>query len=472
MPAGYGRRVDSGRSLGRVDRPQTGRPAGSYRTADRAPSGTGGTVYPTVLEAYNRDSDYKRWRAGLDYWQGSGKGWSDVETQYLVRSFRDFGTNPSARSVGVTYYPSANSPDASWVVTCRRRGAFILPAPLQHTDLRIETGHPNPAQHRLVLDVSSSLSSAQLEAWDSLIGDQFEDSAKGPEHPHGLLDDPIDTVAYTLVAVDHQAGELLFDLSRPYARVRPNKQIPRAFWRRLSYDRRLPLPWRADGTRHLCSSHRFYCSCPDFSGSATASLQSGPQGSQALFPRPAAGRGELDPWERENTGYLRRWRDLSLRVDERRECKHIHAARWTAGYPFYEPDDYRVGGSGQLFGGSAVGSIRSEEVVRYHQERGLTLDRLAPGLADCAGLLLDAGSTISPDPQAPVQPGRKPVLWTTSREPEAARATADDWWLEIGTATLRVFNPVAQRFVETTSVGGLPVPVIEKVAALGFAAIS
>lgn len=472
MPGGYGRRVDAGRSLGRVDKPLKPQSAGSYRTADRAPDGAGGTVYPTVLEAYNRDSDYKRWRAGFDYWQGSGKGWSDVETQYLVRSFRDFGTAPGARPVGVTYFPSSGSPDASWAVTCRRRGAFILPGALQHTDLRIEALHPSPGQHRLILDVSSRLSSEQLKAWDSLIGDQFEDSATGPDYPHGLLNDPIDTVAYTLVSVDHQEGALLFDLSRPYVRVRPNAEVPRAFWRKLSYNRRLPLAWRADGTRHLCSSHRFYCSCPDFSGSATASLQGGPRGGQALFPRPSAGRGQLDPWERENVGYLRRWRDLPLRIDERRECKHIHAARWSAGYPFYEPSDYVTGGDGQLFAGSAAGSVHSAEVAQYHRERGLTLDRLAPGLADCAGLLLDAGSLVSPDPQAPAQPGRKPVLWTTSQEPTPDRAVVDDWWLEIGTATLRVFNPGAQRFVDTTTVGGESMPVIERVGTLGFAVVS
>jgi hypothetical protein len=108
--------------------------------------------------------------------------------------------------------------------------------------------------------------------------------------------------------------------------------------------------------------------------------------------------------------------------------------------------------------------------MRYHQQRGLTLDKLAPALADAVGILLDAGDTVSLDEAAPAQPGRRPVFWTTEREPAPHRAVADDWWLQIGTATLRVFNPAAQRFVETTTAGGQPVPVIQLVGATDLVA--
>jgi len=470
MAGGYGRRVDAGPSVGRVDRPQKPRSPGSYRTADRAPNGTGGTVYPTVIEAYNRDSDYKRWRAGADYWQGSGKGWSDVERFYLVRLFRDLGVSPGPLPVSVTYFPSEKSPDASWVVTCRRRGAVILPQALHQADIVLDTSHPNAERHRLVLDVSQTLNAEQLDAWRLLIGDQFEDSATGTGFPSGLVEEPIDTIAYTLVDVDKSAGKLLFDLSRPFIRSRPNGEVPRAFWRRLPYDRAVPLSWRNNGSRYLCSSHRFYCSCPDFSGYSTASLQGVQSGSQALFPRPAAGRSMSSAWEQKGVGYQRKWRDLSFRVDQRRECKHIHATRWSVGYPFYEPSDYEVGNSERHFTGGAIGPLRNDEVMRYHQQRGLTLDKLAPALADAVGILLDAGDTVSLDEEAPAQPGRRPILWTTEREPAPHRAVADDWWLQIGTAILRVFNPAAQRFVETTTTGGQPVPVVQLVGATDLVA--
>lgn len=470
MAGGYGRRFDSAAGLGRFDRPVKPRTVGSYRSADRRGDGTGGTVYPTILEAYNRDSDYKRWRAGWDYYQGSGKGWSDIERYYLVRSFRDYGSSPGVQLVSASYFPSASSPDGAWVVTCRRRGSIILPQVLRSSEITLDTSHPNPERHRLILDVSATLSSAQVQAWSTFIGDQFEDSATGTGFPSGLIAEPIDTIAYTLVEVDATGRRLLFDLSRPYMRRRPDASNPRAFWQKILYNRTLPLSWQNNGTRYLCSSHRLFCSCPDFSGASVANLSTVSSGSQQLFPRPSAGRGASSGWEAQNTGYARRWRDLPERADQRRECKHIHAARWSISYPFYEPSDYMVGDSEQHFQGGAGGSITSPEVLRYHQLRELTLDRLAGALADSVGVMVDAKDTISPDENAPAQIGRRPVLWTSEREPAALRAVADDWWVQRGTAVLRVFNPGVGRFIETASVDGTSKAVIEQTSASGLIA--
>lgn len=465
MPGGYGRRFDGGGGLGRVDRPVKPRPVGSYRMADRRGDGVGGTVYPSVLEAYNRDSDYKRWRAGWDYYQGSGKSWSDIERFFLVRTFRDLGSQPGVQPVSASYFPSGSSPDGSWVVTCRRRGAIILPQPLHQADMVLDVDHPDPGRHRLVLDVSGTLSSEQVAAWGALVGDQFEDSATGVGFPSGLIAEPIDTIAYTLVEVDATERKLLFDLSRPFMRRRPSRSIPRAYWQRILYNRNLPLSWRNDGSRYLCSSHRFGCSCPDFSGSSLANLNTVSTGSQDLFPRPSAGRDTSGGWEAEEVGYRRRWRDLPERADRRRECKHIHAARWSVGYPFYEPSDYMVGNAEQHFQGGAGGSITSPEILRYHQLRELTQDRLAAVMADALGVLVDARDTVSFEEGALAQSGRRPVLWTGPREPGAARSVADDWWVERGTKTLRVFDPGVGRYVEETLVDGELRPVIEKTTA-------
>lgn len=460
MAGRVGPRLNKGLGLAPVDRPaKTPRTS----TGSRGSEVPGGTYYPSVLEAYNRDSDYKRWRAGLDYWQGSGKSWGDLEKLYLLRSFRDYGARPGPQLVSATYFPSNSSPEGAWTVVCRRRGTVILPQPITLADISLQIDLPQPEQHRLVLDVSGTLSTAQVEAWRSFIGDQFEDSAESAAYPQGLISDPIEVVAYTLVDVDPAEGKLLFDLSRPFVRRRASTEKLRAFWQRATYSRSSPLLWRSDGSRYLCSSHRFFCNCPDFSGGRIADLSALSSGSQQRFPRPGAGRTMDGRWEKEGVGYRTRWRDLPARSDRRRECKHVHAVRWSLEYPFYEPSDYEIGREDRQFQGSSGGSLTSAQVVRYHELRDLTADRLAVALADSAGIAVDSRDTIPESELVPAQPGRPPILWTSQREPEAFRALEDDWWVQRGTGVLRVFDPAVQRFVSSKVVGGLRQPVIEEI---------
>lgn len=464
MASGVGPRLNRGLGLDGVDRPQKPRKPGSYRTKDRGYGDPGGTTYPTVLEAYNRDSDYKRWRAGLDYWQGSGKSWADTEFHYLIRSFRDYGSLPGPQLTTVTYFPSATSPEGAWTVVNRRRGAVVLPQPLRAQDIGIDASHKDPAEHRISLDVSSTLSASQLENWKLWIGNQFEDSATSETLPYGLLEEPIDTVAYTLVEVDVDGGRLLFDLSRPFMRRRPSRSRPRAFWQRILYDGSLPLSWRNDGSRFLCSSHRFYCSCPDFTGSRLADVVNGIGNRQQMFPRPGAGRSIGGRSEAQQVGTRAYWRDLPPRVDQRRECKHIHAVRWSLGYPFYEPSDYEVGRSEQQFLSGRDTSLGEAEVVRYQGRRSVTLDVLIPALAEASGIKVDARNTIPSDEDTPAQQGRDPILWSTINEPAGFRAQVDDWWMPLGSNQLRVFDPTLQRFVESRVVNGQSVPMIEPVS--------
>lgn len=464
-------RVDKLPRMGSVNRPAKSVKAGSYRTGDRGgvQGQTGGTVYPTILEAYNRDSDYKRWRAGWDYWQGAGKSWADLERHFLVRNSRNYGALPGPQLTTVTYFPSGSSPDASWTVVNRRRGAVILPQLLRAENMIFETFRPEAGEHRLILDVSSTLTSVQLREWTAFIGDQFEDSANGTQSPQGLIDEPIDTIAYTLMEVDPDQGRLFFDLSRPYMRRRPNKGKERAFWQKVKYDRRLPLSWRNNGTRYLCSSHRFYCSCPDYSGSRIADFTGETNASQALFPRPGAGRSVDGRWESQAVGYSTRFRSLAARSDQRRECKHIHAVRWSVGYPFYEPSDYQVGDSEDTSfqGISTPESLTSSEVFRYHRRRELTLDRLGHALAESNGIQIDARNTIPADEETPTGE-RPPILWTTDREPAPSRSRRDDWWLARGTNTLRIYDPLAERYVESILVSGALKPFLEEISSLGI----
>lgn len=464
MAGGVGPRLNRGLGLDRVDRPQKPRKPGSYRTKERGHGAPGGTVYPTVLEAYNRDSDYKRWRAGLDYWQGSGKSWADTELHYLIRSFRDYGSLPGPQLTSVTYFPSATSPEGAWTVVNRRRGAIVLPQALRKEDITFDTTFNDPAQHRLVLDVSNTLSSEQLENWELLIGTQFEDSAVATTLPYGLLEEPIDTLSYTLVEVDAEGGRLLFDLSRPFMRRRPNRALPRAFWQRILYDGRQPLSWKNDGSRFLCSSHRLYCSCPDYTGSRLADVVNGIGDRQQMFPRPGAGRSIASRSESQQVGTRSYWRDLAPRVDQRRECKHIHAVRWSLGYPFYEPSDYEVGRPEQNFLSGRDTSLGEAEVMRYQGRRTVTLDVLIPALAEASGIKVDARNTIPSEEDTPAQPGRDPILWSTLNEPPGYRAQIDDWWMPLGSSQLRVFDPTLQRFVESREIDGRSVSMIEAVS--------
>ena len=463
MARGVGPRLGRGLRFDPIDRPQRPRAPGTYRAGWQRGDGSGGANYPTVLEAYNRDSDYKRWRAGLDYWQGSGKSWADLQAAFLVRSFRDDGALPGPELVTITYFPSGSSPESAWSVVTRRRGAIILDQALSSADISFDTSDSDTSLHRLILDASSTLTAAQLGEWKAFIGDQFEDSAEllpGTSHPRPSLE-PVDTLAYTLVEVDAAGGRLLFDLSRPYVRFRPNRRRDRTFWRRLPYDPLTPLGWRNDSSRYLCSSHRFFCSCPDFSGVSVADLSSGITSAQEMFPRPGASRTMTGRGESKAVGYQRRWRDLSFRSDQRRECKHIHCVRWGLGDPFYEPTDYEIGDADRQFVDGGFTGLTSEQILRYQARRGITLDRAAPALADSTGHLIDTRDTIPSDPSVPSVAGRAPILWTSTNEPPSVQAVADDWWLQRGTSNLLVFNPAVGRFVATKVVLGAVKPVIE-----------
>lgn len=463
MPGRLGPRPDQGLGLPRIDRPISRDPA--KRTRRRGESGGGD--YSTVVESYNSDSDYKRWRSGLDYWQSSGKIWADLRSWYLVRSFRDYGALPGPQILSVTSMPSNSSPEAAWVVAVRRRGAIILPQSLLSSDITMNTVPVDSSNHRLTLDVSATLSVGQIEAWSDFIGDQFEDSATGTAYPAGLIEDPLNVVAYTLVAVDAQAGTLSFDLSRPFMRRRPSPFRKRSFWQRMPYDPRAPLSWRATGDRYLCSSHKVSCGCPDYTGRQIADLESTGANPRRRFPRPSAGRTMSGSAEAREVGYAVRWRDLDPRSDRRRECKHVHAERWSLDYPFYEPSDYESGDPNRGFRDPG-GFARSEGVFKYHARRELTLDRIAPALADVSGIEVDARDSIPENEEIPALAERRPILWATSLEPAAVRCKAGDWWLQRGTQSLKIFNPTSQKFVSEMPVGGGVKPVIEEFGGSGL----
>ena len=453
--AGVGPRVDRGPGLAPVTRPLRRKAAGQYPSKGNGLGEYGSTAYPTVIESYNRSSDYKRWRLGQEYYFGTGRSWGDYQLYSLAR-FITGAVDGSSKEV-TTLFPSSVSPEKAWYVSCRTRGSIILPAPITSARLTTNTSDPDPANHTVTLDVSGILSPAQVAVFSIFIGDQFEDSASGPSYPDDLVERDAGSVALTLIGVSSGGLTLTFDLSRPQGRVQRNGRI---YWDALPYDPAAPTLWRGDGSRHLCSSFKFFCCCPDHLGGALANLERPEQGQpRDRFPKPNAARNVVSPWERQGVGYYRQWRSLPARRDQRRECKHIHSLRWQCGIPWLEPDDYPAGVDREWleFSADAERQYSSEEIMDYFRLRQTNWDRLAMTVADAVGIILFP----SGDPRDAVRFDARPLLWNDSDEPLAIWCRQNDWWLERGTQRLRIFNAATQSFESTVTIGSTVYPVLE-----------
>lgn len=433
--------------LNDVTRPLKASAAGTYPDLQRGLGQYGSTAYPTVIESYNRSSDYKRWKMGMEYWFGNGKAWVDRELYCLARV--NSGPIDGITRIITTLFPSRTSAERAWHVTSRVRGSILMPAPLTFEAISFDQDSADPAAHRLIYDTRGVLSEAQMLAWGQLVGDQFEDSAVGPAYPDDLLPQPVDAIALTLVEVDIPGSRLLFDLSRPFVRTTRGERI---YWKQAGYDPANPLFWVVDGTRHLCSSARFQCSCPDYQGRRVADLGGNHSSLGEAFPLPNANREPGTTWESEAAGYYAQWRTLDQRADRRRECKHIHATRWEHGVPFFEPSDYPVGGE-MAWVSEHARSERSFdffEVLSFYERQLVGYDRLVPAVAEVIGLSLDPSGQLR-GPVATFRPEDSPILWNDPVEPEYAWARQNDWWIKRGTNEVRTFSPADGGFSERIS---------------------
>jgi len=460
---GGGMRLDS---FSQLARPKA---AGIYPAQRGGRAERGGIAFPSVIEAYNRDSDYKRWRLGSEYYFGVGRSWADFEQRSLTRLV---GSSAGEESrILTTVFPSGTSAEAAWHVACRVRGSVILNQPLTSDRVSVNVLSSDPADHTLTLDMDGVWDQARLQRFEVCIGDQFEDSASGVTYPADLIEEPVGSVALTLIGVDPVGRTLTFDLSRQFARLEANGRI---YWHQISYAPSGESPWALDGTRYLCSSFKFFCTCPDHSGGSIANLDT-PQGegSQRQFPLPAASRDgklpdspagvarPLPPWEGQGAGYYKQWRTLLRRRDQRRDCKHIHAVRWSCGVPWYEPDDYPIGEAREFveFAAEAERGFSVEELENYFRLRQLNR-RYLIAVADASGINLYPPG----DPRAGSRVDPRPMLWNDPVEPELAYCRASDWWIERGTRRLQIYNPIAGAFEDEVTVGGISYPVIEDLA--------
>lgn len=460
---GFGSPLDKNFGLPRMDRPLSPKAAGLYPSKGRGLGEYGSVKFPTVIEAYNRDSDYKRWKLGQEYFFGLGKSWGDYQIYALARFINSSATasdelDASGSKEITTVFPSSTSPERAWYAGTRTRGSFLLPSPILAGDITLNTGDPDPANHTLVYDVSGIYNSEQVAIFNVCLGDQFEDSAQGPTYPNDLVERDIGSVALTLIAVNPASLTLVFDLSRPHVRVERNKKV---YWAKAEYDPDAPLVWKGDGSRHLCSSFSFFCCCPDHLGGAVANLDdpAGPRVNQQKFPLPNANRTVRSAWESEGVGYYRQWRSLSDRRDQRRECKHIHAVRWMCGVPWLEPDDYPTAEERDWLelAGEVERGFRADEVMEYFRRRQLSWDRFILTLAESVGM------TIFPvgDVRNAIRPSALPMLWPDKVQPLDIWCRNNDWWLERGTQTLRIFDASTGSFRTTVTKSGMEYPVLE-----------
>ena len=452
MPKGLGSNPGRRFGLPSMSKPMREKAKGLYPDATTGAGEYGSVVFSTITEAYNRESDFKRWKLGQEYYFGKGRSWGDQQLNILVRflngtsSFSDEIDQRGSKEV-ITIFPSSTSSENAWYVATRVRGSFLAPQPITSSRITLNQTDPDPANHTLVLDVSGWYNADQLAIYNVCIGDQFEDSADGPNFPDDLVEKDAGSVALTLIGVSTGAMTLTFDLSRPHRRVEINKKI---YWKREQYDPDDPeIPtytFNGDGTRYLCSSFSFFCCCPDHLGGAVANLDyvDAKSSNITTFPLPNANRNVVSAWESQGVGYYRQWRTLPGRRDERRDCKHIHAQRWACGVPWLEPDDYPTAAERDLleFMSSYERAMDPNEFLAYFRKKRLSWDRFILSIAESVGLVVFPGGNVRDN----IRPFGGPMLWHDREEPNPDWCRNNDWWLQRGTQDLKCFNQITREF--------------------------
>ena len=446
--------------MGSMSRGLKPRSHGWYPTKDYGAGVYGGAVFPTVIEAYNSESDYKRWRAGQDFYFSSGSSWADRSIYSLAR-FPQGAVDGQSKDI-VTLFPSKNSPERAWYVGQRTRGSIILPQPISSGTITINATDPDPSTHTLVWDVTGILSVAQLGIFNIFKGDQFENTATGTNYPDDLVEKDAGSVALVLTDVSTSNMTLTFDLSRPQGRIARGERI---YWKKLVYDPSEPTRYAWDPTSnlHLCSSFKFFCCCPDHLGGALANLEY-PEGDAGMdeFPLPNAARTVRSAWEKQGVGYYRQWRSLPFRIDERRECKHIHAMRWACGCPWHEPDDYIIETDQDVDQFGFIGreeGMSEEDYEEYQMLRELNKDRYILSLAEVVGIELFPPSDVRDG----IRTDSRPMLWNDTLEPDPTWCRQNDWWCRRGTSEIKIFNTSANKFESIITAGGIEFPMIEEV---------
>lgn len=440
-----GGKTTKGLSLNPVSRSTEKKTKGIYPSGDDA-GRFGSTRYGTVLENYNRESDYARWRHGQQYYIGVGS--SFAERTIAVRSHFLLGEEFFQAQVVLSLFPSKSSSDSSWTTARRSRGHVVSRAPFDRSRAYIDG-------NRLIYQVVDEFIEDELlhKHLRLLVGDQIEDSFEGSAARNKIAQAP-GSIALTLLEIDPDEKILVFDLTKPQGRVLVNDRLR---WNKLDYDPSDPWKtiWRPGN--FLGTSLRFYCNCPDFSKSMTANTQSTKfDSSGRRFPLPPASRRIRGDYESEMAGYMKRWGDLPVRADERRDCKHTHCMRWDADTPWLEPNDMPLGmQEDRIHAGADMvrGDAFSKTTADY--QRNAAIDWSGVISATCGAL----GFNISPVGDMNNRFDR-PILWNLDRQPESEHCRQNDYWLERGTKRLRLYMAEADEWVSEVMIDGYSEPIV------------
>lgn len=95
--------------------------------------------------------------------------------------------------------------------------------------------------------------------------------------------------------------------------------------------------------------------------------------------------------------------------------------------------------------------------MEYFRLRQLNWDRFAMTVADVVGIILFPGG----NPRDAIRTDGRPLLWNDSEEPLAIWCRQNDWWLERGTQSLKIFNASTQTFEAAVAIGSTNYPVLQ-----------
>ena len=415
-----------GLALDRVDRPNAKRVKGINPSGAEA-NQFGGTRFPTVIEQYNRDSDYSRWRHGQQFAGTIAQGYS-AHTVGLKARFM-IGDRVHVAPSALQLFPSKSSADSSWTSGRRMRGSCVSQKPFERSRVTFQQNPDDPSQDRLIFEIHDEFKDDDLlmRHLQLLVGDQIEDSFRGPSFDQRIQDDTGST-ALTLLEVNPETKTLVFDLSKPQGRVLLNNNVR---WSKLRYDPGEPTIWR-EGF-YLGTSLKFHCGCPDYSGSLTANTQGTSNASIGRrFPVPSAQRTVGSEYEKEMVGFEKRWRDLPERVDERRECKHIHCMRWGTKTPWLEPSDIPVMGNEEMIhGGSdmADSNVFDGKYAEYLRHRVIDWQQTVQAACGAMGFATTLTGSMADRTD-------RPQLWILEEAPMPEHCRQNDYWLQRGTKNL------------------------------------
>ena len=397
----------------------------------------GSTRYPTVLEAWNRDSVWKRWWQGYEIARMSHYGWP--LRKFPFKYAFDLGQISKQVHAICHIYPSLSGDNHAWWTLMREDDSINLadsfePIPLRVNDLGLQINPRTGIGGRTFEFIYRIRSSTRLSV-DDLI--KFLDSLSSRRvlNRHALnADGSIGAAQETFASME------LVD-ARVSGNLRPARLISLVFTAGVLIKNGTPVggfdPTNAadvaavTGTpRALTLGRSFACSCPDFLKRQTYDLTDSLASDVAKAPVATTESGALP----EKTGYYRSWEDRQITSDDPKKwCKHIYALCELEGHYVPDPNDYP-----QL---EAMEAFRMEAEKRKTKLQHKMLEQMSKFKGLSADSAADSISQIFALKRENVLPsgfGHAAAWFQTEQQPK--RPTQGDIWQKPGSAHTYYYN--------------------------------